>query len=80
MPDYNDMTLAQLAKKKTELSARREEILEEQKLIATAIDVKVAEETARKKVEAMSPDEKKEIAQILGAEGITSEESVGSPD
>lgn len=80
MPDYNDMTLAQLAKKKTELSARREEILEEQKLIATAIDVKVAEETARKKVEAMSPDEKKEIAQILGAEAIKSEESVGSPD
>jgi len=80
MPDYNDMTLAQLAKKKTELSARREEILEEQKLIATAIDVKVAEETARKKVEAMSPAEKKIAAQVLGAEGITSEESVGSPD
>lgn len=80
MPDYNDMTLAQLAKKKTELSARREEILDEQKLIAAAIDVKVAEETARKKVEAMSPDEKKEIAQILGAEAIKSEESVGSPD
>jgi len=72
MPNYNNMTLAQLEKKKTELSMKRDEILEEQKAIAEAIETKTAEESAKVKVEDMSPAEKKKAAQILGVEGIES--------
>ena len=79
MPDYKDMTLAQLEKKKTELSLKRDDILEEQKEIAEAIEKKTAVESAKAKVEAMSTEEKKEAAQLLGVEGIKSGEAVGNP-
>ena len=79
MSKYDDMTLAQLEKKNREFSAEREEILEEQKLIVAAMEEKTAEESARKKVEAMSPAEKKVAAQVLGVQSIESEEEVGEP-
>lgn len=79
MSKYDDMTLAQLEKKKRELSMERDETLEEQKLIANVIEERIAEESAKAKVEAMSPAEKKKTAQILGVEGIESGEAVGNP-
>lgn len=79
MSKYDGMTLAQLEKKKQELSMKRDEFLEEQKLIVEAVEKKTAVESAKVKVEGMSLAEKKEAAQLLSVEGIESEEGVGKP-
>lgn len=77
---YETMTIAQLSEENQKLTVARAKIKATQMTLVAVMEAKIAAETAKKKVEDMSPAEKKVAIQILaGAGGIKSEEKVGIP-
>lgn len=77
---YEKMTIPQLVEENRKFMAEKAEIKTKQMKLVAVMEGKIAVATAKKKVEDMSPAEKKIATQILvGAGGIKSEEKVGTP-
>lgn len=62
--DYSSMTLDKLRKLSKELAETRTKLGADHKLVAAAIDAKLAEKSAKEKFDAMSPAEQAVIQSI----------------
>lgn len=74
--NYEGMSYDELEKLNQELTNERDGIREQQRQIAAAMDKKAVFEEAKRKAETMSGAEKAALLQIIGPQGIASEENV----
>lgn len=75
---YDDMTLDELSKENLRLQEEKERIRTQQVDLNRVYSRKVAEAEARRKVSAMSDDERAALSRLIGSKGISSAEKVGN--
>lgn len=71
--------IAELEKKVLKADAKVAAAREEKRAAARALESAVAQQLARRRLDSMGADERKALAQLIAAEGIESEEAVGTP-
>lgn len=76
---YEDMTIEELEGELHRLGEERATIRGEAKQVHVALDGKMAERDAERLAATLSDDQKRALLQKIGAEGIASEEAVGTP-
>lgn len=78
MNKYGSMSLEDLEAFSADLTARRDAMSADHKLVQAALDVKRAERDALAKLEAMPPAERAAMEQLIRAGGIASAEAMGA--
>lgn len=77
--DLEEMTVEELEQHIQQLDERKQEIRQAQRTAHEVLDRKNAAVVAQAKLETMSDPEKQALVQAIQAEGIPSQEAVGSP-
>ena len=76
---YEDRTVEQLVVVNSKLTAEREVVRQEKRRLTIVMDRKIARDKVEGIAAMLGDDEKVELAQVLGASAIETEESVGTP-
>ena len=77
MSTYKNMSITELEEAIAEIMAKQQELKQQKLAIHTALDAKLKEAEAKRKLERMSDDEKRAMLQELQTAGIGSTEEFG---
>lgn len=77
--NYENMTIDQLEEANRKLMAEKQALRSEQLRLHAVLDRKIARRRAEDIAATLGDDEKRELAQVIGPQGVETDEGVGTP-